>query len=883
MSESTNGRPPADVIDRLPVPVPAGALSDTAPAPARERPLAESHRRMLKDSAIGAEVIAARGYYTATLPAELERLGFAASQRRVPALVIPIRDVNGRVALHQSRPDDPRIDGKGKPRKYETPFGHKLVLDVPPGAHGSLSDPAEPLWITEGSKKVDAATSIGLCCIGVVGVDGWHRREPKDGGPCLPFPDWERIALRGRKVYVAYDSDVMVKLAVKHALGSLHAFLSEQGAEIRLVYLPASADGEKVGLDDFLAAGNGERELLELSTGELACDSGGNGNGPSQTERLVELALQGDAELFHTPEREPWATVPVGEYRETMPLASVDFSMWLDRLAYEGGHSASEQAIRDATRRLSSRARYDGAEHEVSVRVAGKDGAIYLDLADERRRVVEITARGWQVLAGEAPVKFRRAGGMRPLPEPARGGSIEALRPFVNVDDEGSWRLLIGWLAGCLNPSGPYPLLVLHGEQGSAKSTATRLLRSLIDPAMPDLRAEPENARDLMIAANNAHVLAFDNLSTLSTPRGWLSDALCRLATGGGYAVRALYSNSEEILFEATRPVILNGIEELPQRADLLSRSLLVELPRIEEENVQTESELLRSFDAARPQILGGLLDAAAAALANRATVRLPRLPRMADFAVWATAAEHALGWEPGAFMAAYDSSRLDAANIALEASPLWPALERCADGEARTYSDLLALLEEHAGEQATRQKGWPKGPRILSGMLKRLAPELRKGGIDIERGTVGSKGSRRKTITLRKFPESIDPCDPRDPRQRQSQVGESPGVAEREGGSLDSDGASRRGSLGVADRSRQNPNVSGEGVARVAGVDDSSKKENEETEQEQRLVAFVANTGEGRAPQPSPPPAIDAEAEAASPDHKTEAEREAPDVGGTR
>lgn len=842
----------------------APARSEVPPVPASQQ-LLEQHRRLLQNSGISEEVITERGYYTATSADELRRLGFAPSQQRAPALVIPICDVHGRVVLHQARPDQPR-ERSGKPVKYETPAGKQLALDVPRAAQGSLCDTAPPLWITEGSRKVDAATSIGLCCIGVIGVWGWRHKPSKDG-PSAPRPDWQHITLGGRRVYVVFDSDVKAKREVRRALEALHAFLSGQGAEVRLVYLPAGPDGEKVGLDDFLAAGRTRDDLLELATTELASEPSSNGRGPTQAERLVELALQGDVELFHTPEREPWATVPVGEHRETMPLDSRDFRHWLGWAAHENG-VASEKAIKEATARLSAQAIYDGAEHEVFVRVAGRDGAIYFDLADERRRVVEIRAGGWQVLAGEPPVKFRRPSGMRPLPEPARGGTMKVLRQFVNIEDEVGWQLLVGWLVGCLNPSGPYPLLVLHGEQGSAKSTTSRVLRGLIDPAMAELRGDPENVRDLMIAARNTHVLAFDNLSTLSTPRGWLSDALCRLATGGAYAVRALYRDTEEVLFEAKRPVILNGIEELPQRPDLLSRSLLLPLPRIDDDARQGEAELLQAFDAARPRILGGLLDAAAAALANRATVKLGRRPRMADFAVWVTAAEAALGWEPGTFIAAYDASCQDAAQIALEASPLWPYLEQCADGQALTASDLLARLRELAGEEAVHARGWPKAANTLSGMLKRLAPELRKVGIEAEQGSLGAEGDRRKVWTLRKMAETIDPIDPIDPAQCQSQISGSIGSIGHEPGSINSSPRVDPGRSGSIIVPRECGSTEPSGRSGSIGSIVSSQEEDKRKEQ-QRPIRSLAT-----------------DARAATPADESEAERlrrKFPEMAGPR
>jgi hypothetical protein len=148
---------------------------------------------------------------------------------------------------------------------------------------------------------------------------------------------------------------------------------------------------------------------------------------------------------------------------------------------------------------------------------------------------------------------------MLPLPTPITGGTVEDLRPFINVRKE-DWELLVAWLLMAYAPRGPYPILGLSGGQGTAKSTTARVLRSLIDPSAAPLRTAPREERDLMISANAGRILAFDNLSHLPQ---WLSDAFCRLATGGGFSTRELYSNDEETLFDAQRPVLFTAIEDI--------------------------------------------------------------------------------------------------------------------------------------------------------------------------------------------------------------------------------------------------------------------------------------------------------------------------------
>jgi hypothetical protein len=212
---------------------------------------------------------------------------------------------------------------------------------------------------------------------------------------------------------------------------------------------------------------------------------------------------------------------------------------------------------------------------------------------------------------------------MLPLPVPVPGGSMNQLRELINVTEE-EWPLVAAWLLSAYRPSGPYPLLCLHGEQGSAKSTTARALRALVDPNTAPVRSEPKEPRDLMIAASNGWVLALDNLSRVPA---WLSDALCRMSPGGGFATRQLYSDGEETIFDAQRPVILTGIEELATRGDLVDRSLLVTLPAIPGNRRLTEQEFWPGFHQRQPAILGSLLTAVSTALGVLPAVRLDQLP----------------------------------------------------------------------------------------------------------------------------------------------------------------------------------------------------------------------------------------------------------------
>jgi hypothetical protein len=251
---------------------------------------------------------------------------------------------------------------------------------------------------------------------------------------------------------------------------------------------------------------------------------------------------------------------------------------------------------------------------------------------------------------------------------------------------------VVAWALAVLRHQGPYPLLALAGEQGSAKSTFSAVLRALLDPNTAPLRSLPREDRDLFIAARNGHLLAFDNISGLP---GWISDTLCRLATGGGFAVRQLYSDQDEVLFDAARPLILNGIEDMVTRPDLADRAIFLNLRAIPEETRLPERALWDGFRARSPSPARSPARRSCCGLAQSPTVRLERLPRMADFAIWAAACETAY-WPAGTFAQAYAGNREEAVEGVIDADPVAGAIRTLMVEHATwrgTSSELLAAL----------------------------------------------------------------------------------------------------------------------------------------------------------------------------------------------
>ncbi len=516
---------------------------------------------------------------------------------------------------------------------------------------------------------------------------------------------------------------------------------------------------------------------------------GANGRGsagrgqPSQATTLVQLARAEGTELFHTPEGKPFARVRVGDHWETHAVNSSGFRLCLELLYYRKTREApNAQAVKDALGVLASVALFDGSERPVHLRTAAHDGRIYLDLCNPAWEIIEIgpdVPEGWRVIGSvAAPVRFRRTTGMLALPTPEPGGSLDELCPFINVKDE-DWILVKGFLVQAARPTGPYMMLALNGEQGTAKTSTQEKLRATFDPHTHPLRADPHDERDMAVGAVNNRVLAFDNLSRL---QDWQSDAFCRMATGGGYATRTLYANDEETLLDMQRPVMLNGIGELASRADLMDRSLVVTTPRLD--RYRGKDEIARDFAAAHPAILGALCTALAGALRALPNVDTSDLPRMADAAAFIIAAEQAgtLGTEPGAFKDAYERNRKLVNDSALEGNPVAQALlgffdkpECYLDAAAQclgwrepdgtpcqSWEATIAHLGELLGEvvdldeRVNMGKAWPKSGKGWGTALRRAAPNLRRKGIELDFEVPRDGATGRACVRVTRRPQGV-------------------------------------------------------------------------------------------------------------------------------
>jgi hypothetical protein len=505
------------------------------------------HRKLIEDSGISEEVATARGYRSVTTRAELKRLGFADSQCRVPALLLPVYGVGGEIVSYQIRPDMPRIRD-GKALKYETPAKSRMAVDVPPLARAMLGKPDVPLIVTEGIRKADAAASHGLCCIDVLGVWNWRGTNPYGGK--LVLPDFESIALNGRDVYLCFDSDVVTKPAVRQALDRLSAFLTSRGASVKVLLLPTGDVGVKTGLDDYLAADHSPADLFSLVVDRLPGSTEATHGASSGPYRVVDGGIA-------------WVR-PSGDDEQVIRLCNFTAEIVSEVIADDGQTEQGELLIRgtreDGTSFPELRVplnRFDGLQWVSrwgvrAILFAGQGSRDRVREAMQRMspEVVqrrEYTHPGWRRIDGQwcfltqgavigadgavGGIVVRLSGSASRLQLPVPPGKTaagEAVTAVLGLLDLAPDRLIVPLLGGVfrslLNQSAQADVvLFLTGASGALKSELAALMQRFFGPAfertaLPASWASTTNALERIAFDFKDCLLVIDDFAPSGSP-----------------------------------------------------------------------------------------------------------------------------------------------------------------------------------------------------------------------------------------------------------------------------------------------------------------------------------------------------------------------------
>lgn len=504
--------------------------------------------------------------------------------------------------------------------------------------------------------------------------------------------------------------------------------------------------------------------------------------GPNMTEIGLRLIKQSINELFVDQFDNPFAAIKVAYSRrqhiETIPVNKNKFKRWVLKLIYDHiGVAPNDQALTTICDILNAEASFSNNIKTLDLRVSnghtdGMDIAnstIYYDLTNIDWQVVKITQEGWSIEeSSNVPVMFRRYSNQQPQVRPSKDYPPDIFDRFMNLinirikDKEGKEDiektnriklLLKCYIVSLFIPNIPKPALMLHGEQGAAKTTCQELIKKTVDPSSVLTLVFPGSTVELIQQLSHNYISYFDNKSIISE---WVSDQLCRAVTGTGFSKRKLYSDDDDIICHFMRGIGFNGISLAASKADLLDRGIILELSYIDEKDRRLIKEVWTEFEQIRPQLLGYIFDVLSRVLRVKSNVgiELKSRSRMADFEEYGEIIGRCMGYQEGVFVEAYRENRKVQTDAALEVKPVARAIIHFMQSKeiwTGTTTELLGQLEPSAIKlkiNIQREKLWPKAPHILSRRLAEVKTNLRQVGILINESK--DPKSRLKSIEIR-------------------------------------------------------------------------------------------------------------------------------------
>ncbi len=690
----------------------------------------------LRKSGLSNETIAGAGFHSASVEEIKNILGFNPNDSAGLVIPYPLINGSGNQFMRVKMDVPPIIDDRAA--KYLSPKGSQNRIYVPQAVISKLNDSNEVLYITEGEKKALKAIQEGLNCIALAGVWCWKGRD--NNGQSLPIPDLSAIQWKGRRVYIVFDSDASTNPSITKAETALAEELVSRGALVSAIRLP-SETGDKVGLDDFLLD-HSVVELLQLPQHNPAEDEQTNDQEKreSQGSRLVRLASE--LYLFHDQNKEAYAFLDI----EAVPLKSKKIKQWLTHRLYASENKTpNSDAMNQAIMELEAKAIFEGNMHHLENRIALNDQAIWYDMGNSK--CVKITPDEWGI--SDAPVLFRRYPHQMPQVTPIKGGNPFRIFDFLNVPKDQRLLTLICIISYFI-PDIPHPIFHPHGPHGAGKTSLFRAIKRLCDPSSIEALIAPKNQSELIQIISHHHVCLFDNLSNISTQ---MSDILSQACTGGGFSKRQLYTDDDDIIYHVKRCIGINGINLLIKKPDLMDRSILIHLERIDPSKRIEESELWNRFDIVKPEILGGIFDAISRAMVIYPTVRLSTLPRMADFAKWGYAIAEGLGHDGNLFLESYRKNINLQNDEVIQSNTLAQAVMvfmKAQEKWSGTIKEAWTQLKDIADPQKT-DSTFPKSINTLRPYLERIKANLLDYGIGY---TIGPRGEKGYPILFQKHQE---------------------------------------------------------------------------------------------------------------------------------
>ena len=466
----------------------------------------------------------------------------------------------------------------------------------------------------------------------------------------------------------------------------------------------------------------------------------------TQIEELLEL-IEDLGMMVVDQNGTPFIQTQDSEQQKVFSIQSISFLDFLRHQYLESyGKLAFSPNLKEVIDHLGSMARNSGNTITTAIRNAYVNKHAYVDSANDKAQIMKIGKDGWS-LSTEPSVSFIKSSSMAALPTPINDGDfVDLIEPYLNLADDNSRYLVVTFLVSYFLDLPSKCILLVNGEQGSGKTSFTKLIRELLDPSIVKTQPTPSSKDDLMVAAVNSALLCIDNVTKISLA---MMDVLCQLSTGAGFRKRMLYTNLDEVIVQLSRSMVINGISaDMISATDLLSRSIQVILPAIIGNDRLIETEFWDNFYNDRPKILGGLYTLVGQVIAVIDDVKLDNATRMTDFCKVGVAVERVLSWPENSFMDALKAMQAEAMEIALESDVTATGIQKVMANRANwegTAEGLLSQMNDYCGFDLTSQTTWPKSARSLGIKLSKIMPALRDQGIVIEKT---KSGPRKITIT---------------------------------------------------------------------------------------------------------------------------------------
>jgi hypothetical protein len=488
----------------------------------------------------------------------------------------------------------------------------------------------------------------------------------------------------------------------------------------------------------------------------------GPGKGPSQAQQLMAMA-EDTYRLIRSDDGRAYAVPRLGP-QIAVPLASRSGNSVRARLAAslhrQTGKVASASALADCITVLDGEAS-ELDPRPVWLRVGQHADTVVVDMGTETGQCITITPHGWAIET-DSPVIFRRSELTHPLVSPERGGTLDALRTLINLPEE-DYRLAVAWVVAAYLTGIPHPILLVQGEQGTAKSNLIRTLLALVDPQPAADRTPPRDQREWAIFARASWAFSFDNITDIPP---WLSNALCKGVTGDAVLQRILHSDEDIGVYSFQRVIALTTIAIRHDVAgDLADRILLVEPEVIEVRRTETDVTVART--AALPAALGAILDLVAGVLRELPSAVVENAPRMADFAKVLAALDTVTGWDT---LACYRAKVATLALSLIEGNTFAYAIYKLATCPSPggldpapwegTAAELLDTLRRVCVDARMNASDLPEDVRAVGRQVREIAPSLRKAGIDIR----PRKSGPRRLLRITKIEVDAGPDEPETP-----------------------------------------------------------------------------------------------------------------------